>query len=270
MRAASSRIWFSTSTSHPTNQPINNTNSQKADCSRPTDQSIHEGQTFQHEFDDLSQTVSPSKPDTSPASIVRRQEGYPRRNGFQSSLVAGYSQLVTDRVEDGWSCYLVTFMFSQIFAPRTAVMDRMKDEVQRVYSTLLTRVHKKPRTASTDELPMLIGALDLRVHKRDRSLASLFARNNGLHFHAIILLPPTSRLKESLVDHFRDRPYLYAGKMSRVERIDVRPVTHDHERVVDYVFKTVLNGRLEHDDAILVLPRARKELTINRPVHAVV
>jgi hypothetical protein len=34
----------------------------------------------------------------------------------------------------------------------------------------------------------------------------------------------------------------------------------DHERVVDYVLKTVLNGRLSYDEAVLVLPRSRGEL----------
>jgi hypothetical protein len=30
--------------------------------------------------------------------------------------------------------------------------------------------------------------------------------------------------------------------------------------VIDYVLKTVLNGRVSHDEALLVLPRARGEL----------
>jgi hypothetical protein len=78
----------------------------------------------------------------------------------KADLVDGYTQLVTDRVRDGWSCSLVTFLFSQLRGPRTAIISRMKDEVQRVYSTLLTRVHRKPRIASTDELPVLIGAVE--------------------------------------------------------------------------------------------------------------
>jgi hypothetical protein len=82
-----------------------------------------------------------------------------------------------------------------------------------------------------------------------------------LHFHAVVLLPPRSRLKESLADHFQYNPDLYAGAAKSVERIHVVPVTHSHERVVDYVLKTVLNRRLSHDDAILVLPRTRSELT---------
>jgi hypothetical protein len=37
-------------------------------------------------------------------------------------------------------------------------------------------------------------------------------------------------------------------------------VVENHERVVDYVLKTILNGRLSYDEAVLVLPRSRDEL----------
>jgi hypothetical protein len=178
----------------------------------------------------------------------------------KANLVDGYTQLVTDRVRAGWSCSLVTFLFSQLPGPRTAVISRMKDEVHRIYSTLLTRVHRKPRTASTDELPVLIGAMDLPVYKRDRASGPLVHCNGGLHVHALLLMPPASRLKESLADHFWEKHELYAGSGRPIQRIHVRPVVEDHGRVVDYVLKTVLNGRLSYDEAVLVLPRSRGEL----------
>jgi hypothetical protein len=40
--------------------------------------------------------------------------------------------LVTDRIYNDWSCHLVTILFFQLPGPRSAVTDRMKDEVQRV------------------------------------------------------------------------------------------------------------------------------------------
>ena len=178
----------------------------------------------------------------------------------KADLVDGYTQLVSDRVRAGRSCHLVTILFSRLPGPRSAVISRMKDEVQRVYSTLLTRVHRKPRTASTDELPLLIGVMDLPVYKRDRASGPMVLCNGGLHVHALMLMPPASRLKESLADHFRDKPDLYAGSGRSIQRIDVRPVVSDHGRVVDYVLKTVLNGRLSYDEAVLVLPRSRGEL----------
>jgi hypothetical protein len=136
----------------------------------------------------------------------------------------------------------------------------MKDEVHRIYSTLLTRVHRKPRTAPTDELPVLIGAMDLPVYKRDRESGPMVLCNGGLHVHALMLMPPTTRLKSSLADHFREKQDLYIGSSRPSLRIDVRPVVSDHGRVVDYALKTVLNGRLSYDEAILVLPRSHGEL----------
>jgi hypothetical protein len=132
------------------------------------------------------------------------------------------------RVRSGWSCNLVIFLFSQLLGPRSAVISRMKDEVQRVYSTLLTRVHRKPRTASADELPVLIGVMDLPVHKHNKASGPMVLCNGGLHVHALLLMPPTSRLKGSLADHFLEKRDLYVGPGKPTVRIDVRPVVEDH------------------------------------------
>jgi hypothetical protein len=175
-------------------------------------------------------------------------------------LVEGYTQLVFDRVQNGWSCHLMTFPFSQLPGPRSAVIQAMKDELQRVYSTFVTRTHRKPRTASPDELPILIGAADLPVCKRDRNSSPLVICNGCLHFHALLLVPPATRLGQPVEEHFRDNQNMYLGKRRLVQELDVRPVTETHERVVDYVFKTILRGRVSYDEGILLLPRARREL----------
>jgi hypothetical protein len=72
--------------------------------------------------------------------------------------------------------------------------------------------------ASTGELPVLIGAVDLPVYKRDKASGPMVLCNGGLHLHALMLMPPTSRLKESLADHFRDKRNLYAGSESSIQR----------------------------------------------------
>jgi hypothetical protein len=174
--------------------------------------------------------------------------------------VEGYTQLVLDRVDNGWTCHLLTALFSQLPGPRSAVIHRMMDELHRVYSTLVTRIHRKPRTASPDELPILIGAADLPVNKRDRDSSLLVLCNDGLHFHALLLVPPATRLRLSVEEHFRANQAMYLGKQRLIEKLDVRRVADRYERVVDYVFKTVLRGRISYDEGILLLPRARQEL----------
>ena len=177
--------------------------------------------------------------------------------------IDGYTQLVTDRIKQGWSCYLVTILFQQLPGSRLTIISRMKQEVQRLYSTLITRVHRKPRSASPDELPVLIGAVDLPVYKTDRSSSPLVRCNGGLHFHALILIPDRSRLREPLQDHFQACAHLY-GMHGTISKIDVRPVTDGYERVVDYVLKTIKRGRVSYDEGVLILPRTRDELTSNQ------
>ena len=248
MRAASSCIWF----------PI--PNSDQPDHANQIDHSIDSP------LEGDSQPINDSSKIPSGGSGSIHYSGNRSRywsddhSRLRTSLVDGYTRLVTDRIHDGWSFHLLTILFHQLPGPRSAALDRMKDEVQRVYSTLLTRVHRKPRTASPELLPVLIGVADLPVYKRSRESTLMIYCNDGLHFHALVLMPPVSRLKGSLADHFSTHLDLYAGPGHSVQRVDVRPVVDGHRRVVDYVFKTVLNGRLSYDDAVLVLPRARGEL----------
>jgi hypothetical protein len=264
----SSRIWSSMTKFHPTN--INQTDNPNSHLTghnqnhHPTGNSNPTVHIDESSVSDL-RLADDSKSNSGSTQVSDHQTGHPVYpspigQAHKRVLMEGYTRMITDRLDLGWSCYLVTFMFDQIPGARAAVMDRMKDEVQLVYSTLLTRVHRKPRTAPADQLLVLIGSLDLQVYKRDRSSVPDAFRNSGLHFHGLVLMPPVSRLKESLADHFRTNFDLYAGRARSVERIHVEPVTRDPDRVVDYVFKTVFRGRLSHDDAVLVLPRARSEL----------
>ena len=154
----------------------------------------------------------------------------------------------------------MTFPFSQLPGPRGAVIQAMKDELQRVYSTFVTRTNRKPRTASPDELPILIGTADLQVYKRDPTSSPPILCNGGLHFHALLLVPPTSWFGLLVEQHFRDYRDIYLGKRRLIRELDVRPVTETHERAVDYVFKTILRGRVSYDEGILLLPRAHDEL----------
>jgi hypothetical protein len=244
MRSPPDRIWST----------INNTNQHE--------HSIHPNQLTDDHPSTESDNQLPIHSRSSEAIPARSIDPWYRQNrpAIKRDWMSGYAQMVTDRVRDGWSCYFVTFLFDQLPGSRETIMHRMKDEVQRVYSTLLTRVNRKPRTASPDELPVLIGLADLPVHKRDRSSAPRVRCNDGLHFHALVLLPPSSRLKASLVDHFLQNEGLYVGPGNPVQRIHAKPVTYDPDHVVDYTFKSVRRHRLSYEDAVLVLPRCRSEL----------
>jgi hypothetical protein len=98
MRAASSRIWSTTTNNHY--QP---------DKSNHLDPSNRRPSVI----DQLT---------TSPPAAISKQSDFlrhwnsrhrtPTGSEFKAELVNGYIQLVTDRVREGWSCDLVTILFS--------------------------------------------------------------------------------------------------------------------------------------------------------------
>lgn len=182
-------------------------------------------------------------------------------NQMNKKLVTGYTKLVTDRIHNGWSCYLLTILFSQLPGRREVVINQMKDEVHRIYATFVTRVHRNPRDALVDELPLLVGSADLPVYKRDRTTAPLVRCNGGLHYHALLLMPSVTRSRRSVQEHFESQANLYGGPRRLVQKVHVQPIAETPERVVDYVFKTVLNNQIAYDDAVIVLPKVRQELT---------
>jgi hypothetical protein len=158
MRAASGRIWF----------PI--TKNHQADHSGSLDDDANDPRAGSNQ-----PIIHPQGSSGEPVSLNQTATHFkywsPVGTQTKTALVDGYTQLATDRLRHGWSCHLVTIVFSKFPGSRSAVISRIRDEVQRVYSTLLTRVQRKPGTAPTDELPVLVGALDLPVYKRDRSSA---------------------------------------------------------------------------------------------------
>jgi hypothetical protein len=224
-----------------------------SDQSNSSQSNQYKSSQYQTEVDQTGQSIKSNQG-------VDEYDRICRVDPINRQLVDGYTQVVIDRVDSGWSCHLMTFPFAQLPGPRIAVIQAMKDELQRVFSTLVTRIHRKPRTASPDELPILIGAADLPVYRRDRDSSPLVRCNDGLHFHALLLVPPATRLGIPVEEHFRANEDMYLGKRHLIQKLDVRPVTDSYERVVDYVFKTIQRGRVSYDEGILLLPRARREL----------
>ena len=187
---------------------------------------------------------------TSQGNATRNQE-----------LIIGYTDLINQRVQDGWRPYLITFMFNQLPGSASAVVKQMQGEVERVYATFVTRVVRKPRSPqSADRLPVFVGFADLPVAKRETGKLREITLNDGLHYHGILLMPAQSRVRTGLAFHFMKYHRLYLRKRSRLDRLHVRPIDTDPGYVVRYAFKALENGRLPYDDCILVLPKSMAEL----------
>jgi hypothetical protein len=178
-----------------------------------------------------------------------------------TDLINGYADLVEQRVQDGWQPHLITFMFNQLPGSRSSVIKQTRDEIERVYATLVTRVVRKPRSPkSADRLPVLIGFADLPVPKRERRQLREITLNDGLHYHGILLMPARSRLRTGLAFHFMKYHRLYVGNGSRLDRLHVLKIKTDPGYVVRYALKALEKGRLPYDDCVLVLPKSVTEL----------
>ena len=160
-------------------------------------------------------------------------------------LIAGYTELIQQRIDEGFSAFLLTFMFKQLAGPPKALLMQMNDEVQRVYSTFVTRVVRNPRSEFLkDALPVLITVPDRPVCKKNKQNLSDLTINGGLHLHGILCVPRKSRLKVDAAAHFNANKDLYVK--NRLLRIDIKPVYS--EGVVDYAFKALKNGSATADD----------------------
>jgi hypothetical protein len=178
-----------------------------------------------------------------------------------SELIKSYSQFIgqyTDKY--GWNPFLMTFMFKPLKGSQEVIMHQMNDEVDRVYSTFLTRVVRKPNVLFQRYLcqrPILIAAPDQRVPKHEKQRLKDVTINNGHHVHGILVVPWASRLKEDVVSHFEKYRTLYVK--NRLLRLDVRAIESNLPGVVDYALKSMKGREFGYDD-IVIFPKSEAEL----------
>jgi hypothetical protein len=141
--------------------------------------------------------------------------------------------------------------------PNGGTTIQMNHEIERIYSTLIKRVVRKPRSPFQSHLrPFLIVVPDFPVRKRQKQPFNDVSINDGFHMHGILLMPPKSRLKEDLLSHFKEQERLYVK--NRLLRLDVKPIDHNLFRVVGYVFKSVKTRKVTLND-VLIFPKSRGE-----------
>ncbi len=156
---------------------------------------------------------------------------------------------------------MVTFMFEPLPGSEATVLRQMFVEVERFHRSLLTRVVRKPRSAKgMSKAPRLFAFPDRPVFKHQKQALEAVVVNDGLHLHAVVLVPRQSRLGTGLKKHVRENERLYLGNHGKLRRVDVQRLKPGTEaKVVDYSAKTWRRGRMSMDD-VLVLPRSASEL----------
>jgi hypothetical protein len=135
-------------------------------------------------------------------------------------LIAGYTELIQQRIDQGFNAFLLTFMFKSLAGSPKAFLLQMNNEVQRVYSTFVTRVVRSPRSEfMKDALPLLITVPDRPVYKVTKQKSSNLKINGGLHLHGFLCVPRNSRLKIDVPTHFQVRRALYVkDRLLRIVR----------------------------------------------------
>ena len=177
-------------------------------------------------------------------------------------VISAWKEYVDFHVEvRNWKPYLLSFMFDPLPGGEDRRLQQMARYLEDAYAIFVTRVVRNPtRKNRRGYLPIWLCSPDRPVIKHRKlskeELATTYV-NDGLHFHALLLLPPWSRMIE-VSDHFTKMQATYQSVAS-LARVDVAPITHDLDKVVEYVFKQNTKGRFDVAENF-VLPRRRDEL----------
>ena len=175
-------------------------------------------------------------------------------------VVDGLDELVRNQIAEGKEPYFVNFMFQRLSGGDTARAAQMAKDVTRFHGLLTQHVVRRPDAPSWSHLrPALIGVPDLPVSRRQKTSSRLAQVNAGLHFNAVILMPPRrrddhpdrpkrSRLRTCLRAHVDLNFQKY--RTSHLYRMHVTAI--ETGTMVDYAFKTYAAGRVSHD-SILIL-----------------
>jgi hypothetical protein len=178
-----------------------------------------------------------------------------------NDLITACSQWIQRYIDTyGWNPFLLTFMFKPLKGSQQGILHQMSTEVDRVYSTFVTRVVRKPNSVYQKYLntrPLLIAFPDRPVGKHKKQRLKDVTINNGRHIHGILAVPWNSRLKTDVVSHFHQFRRLYVK--DRLLRLDVRAIESKLPGVVDYAFKSMKGKEFGYDD-VVIFPKSEAEL----------
>lgn len=176
----------------------------------------------------------------------------------------GYGQIALDHVSAGWSPYLLVLKFHNLGGRREAVLGQMHEAATRAHGRLCKRMWRNYRAPSRySQLPRWILIPDYPVAKTRKISARSALRedlpNAGLHLQGVAVLPPHSRMRESLDDHLTAAATHYCSLDGPLRSLTATPITTDLPYVNRYNFKSLLRGRASIDE-VLLLPPSSAEL----------
>lgn len=170
------------------------------------------------------------------------------------------ASFVKERIDAGYKPYFLTFMFDQLNGNRQTILSQMNFQIEKFNSLLITRVHRSPNSkGANNNLPILIGFADLpAIFKNTKKPLVDVVTNDGLHFHAILLIPRKSRIKGSFIDHYEKNKHVYIGD-GPLDRIHVLKIKSKTNYIVQYTFKAFKWNRISWDEGFMLFPKSASE-----------
>lgn len=177
-----------------------------------------------------------------------------------AQLLDAYISMVEDRAAGGWEPYLLTLMFNQLRGNERTKQQAMLKECEAIYGRLLTRLVKRPHNTPIEAMPFWLSCLDWPVDKKIKSSLPDIMTNDGMHIHAIFMVPPNARTGKRLNEIVAEKPRAFlVGERMALARLHVEPVQRTIPKVALYMLKQIPRKRLSSAE-ILVLPRLHSEL----------
>jgi len=173
-------------------------------------------------------------------------------------ITTAYSNWIMGHLKQGWKPFLITLQFKPLPGGRRSILIQMHREIDRFYSILVNRLLHHPRSPSQAcYCPRLILVPDLPTARWQKKSLPEVSINDGMHFHALLLIPPKSRLKTNPVSHFKENESIYVT--NRLLKFDAALIHSNLPSVVEYVFKSIKRRKFSIDD-IVIYPKSTKEL----------
>lgn len=179
----------------------------------------------------------------------------------EAQLINGYITMIDERRFGSWEPYLLTLMFNPVSGNERTKQNHMLRESEKLYARLLTRLIKRPHNKLTEPLPFWISCFDWPVNKKEKAAPADFITNDGMHIHAIFMVPPNARTGARLGDIVARSPRSFlVGAGMPLARLHVEPIEETAAKATLYALKQIPRKRLTSAD-ILVLPKSHSEVS---------
>ena len=175
--------------------------------------------------------------------------------------IDAYAEMISQKHKEGWRLYLFGFLFRPLPGTPEHRLATMEKELMRIYAAMVTRIVRRPRSLSAQkDMPRWIAFPDFPVPKNSKKddIVDLIP-NDGLHMHAIVAIPPTSRTP-NILRHIRQYQWLYLGKHRQLAKITAKRIRRTPKTAARYVLKS-LSRRRWGEGLVLLLPRSVSELS---------